>query len=40
MKRPFIGAAHRSIKKVNADYRSHVEYRQQSGYMQYASDLH
>ncbi|KAL0040021.1 hypothetical protein WJX79_002953 [Trebouxia sp. C0005] len=40
MKRPFVGAAHRSIKKINADYRSHVEYRQQSGYMQCASDLH
>ncbi|KAL0033445.1 hypothetical protein WJX77_009681 [Trebouxia sp. C0004] len=39
MKRPFIGAAHRSVKKVNADYRSHVEYRRQSGYMQGASDL-
>ncbi|KAL0044031.1 hypothetical protein WJX82_004270 [Trebouxia sp. C0006] len=39
MKQPFVGAAHRSIKKVNADYRSHVEYRRQSGYMQCASDL-
>lgn len=40
MKQPFVGAAHRSIKKVNADYRSHVEYKRQSGYMQSASDLH